>query len=135
MPGALGIGLFLIFRYFTLPNRVKKIFKQQKTLQVPATVEVHETGFESENSYGSSRGEWSDFVGYKENKDYFIIYQSDVMYNIIPKRAFNDSEELEEFRKILTNEVKIFKPKFRVVWIFVLLILAMVIISMLYQFR
>ena len=57
--------------------------------------------FNSESAHAKVK--WSDFSKYRENEKLFLLYFSDVMFNIIPKTAFNSKEQLEDFKSNLSS--------------------------------
>ena len=107
--GIFGVVASLVFYYrVLLPKNSKKIFTQQKSLQVPYEIEITEEMFSSASERGNGRCLWSDFHKYKQNKSTTLLYQSDVMFHVFQKRWFTD-EEYIEFCRIL--EFHLGKPK------------------------
>ncbi len=100
---AIPFAIFGVLAYFALsygiwlPYRTKKIYKQQKTLQEPYEAELTEEEFVSTNSFGTARIKWADFHKYKVGKDIVLVYQSDLIFHLFPKRWFSD----DDFRKLL----------------------------------
>ena len=100
-PVLLLLVIFPLYRYVFLPNRIKKLFTQQKELSLPFEIEFTETGMSSSNEVGNSNRPWINFIKWKENKDLFMLYHSDVMFNMIPKRCFTDPQQIETVRSFL----------------------------------
>lgn len=44
---------------------------------------------------------WSYFIKWKEGKKTFVLYHSDIMFRIIPKRCFVSPSEMTQFRELL----------------------------------
>jgi hypothetical protein len=87
------VGVYLMVCYaFLLPHHARKIFNQQKTLQQPYDMEITAEGVSSSGSHGSINMEWKDFHKYKMGKDLILVYQSDVLFHMFPKRWFSDDE-------------------------------------------
>jgi len=55
----------------------------------------------TENAAGKSELNWSIYNKFIENKDYFLLYLSNNSFSIIPKRAFQKNEDLDDFRNML----------------------------------
>lgn len=91
-------------RFVLLPNRLKNIYRQQKDLHRPFAFEWNDTGYALESDHGSSRVPWSDVVRWREDKTVIIIYRSDVLFNLVPKRDLGPAE-LETFRALLIQKI------------------------------
>ena len=87
-----GLAYLLLTYGAWLPYRSKKIFKQQKTLHEPYDVEITEDYFASTSSLGFSKISWSDFYKYRVGKDLILVYQSEVMFHMFPKRWFLETD-------------------------------------------
>jgi hypothetical protein len=96
--GAVGGGIAREFnRRFVLPRRSRRLFAQQKNLQRPLRFSWDEQGLAWVNESGSGRTAWSDYIKWRENERVFLLYLSDVMFQMLPKRAFADGERLRAF--------------------------------------
>ena len=90
-------GYYLIY----LRLRCKKIYRQQKNLSLPVEYLWDHEGIHVSNENSSGRMLWSDFVKYRENKYLFLLYQSDVMFNMLPKSAFLNEGQLNDFKECI----------------------------------
>jgi len=90
---------FLFF--FIMPKRVRKIFWQQKTMQSPYSFTVTDEAVITKSDVGDMKLTWGYFVKWKEGKNLFMMYQSDVLYHMVPKRCFASPEEMTQFRQLL----------------------------------
>jgi hypothetical protein len=104
LPFFIFLAIYPLYRYVILPNRVKKIFTQQKELSSPFELEFTDTGMTMSNEFGNSIRPWKNFIKWKENSELIMLYHSDVMYSIIPKRIFPDSQQIETFKSYLEKE-------------------------------
>lgn len=105
----IAVGFYLVIIYgIWLPYRTKKIYKQQKTLQEPFESEISSDEFISTNSLGTARLRWKDFHKYKVGKDMILVYQSDLMFHMFPRRWFCEGD-YERFLEILNSALG--KPK------------------------
>jgi len=48
---------------------------------------------------------WSDFLKWKEGKTLFVVYISDNMFQLVPKRFFSLPEDVTSFRNLLNAKV------------------------------
>ena len=81
--GILGVW-FYKYVYITLKSN--RIYKQQKSLHSGFDLEITDHGIiiSSENGHGSNN--WEDFIKYKENSNYLLLYYSDALFTMIPKK-------------------------------------------------
>ena len=101
LPLIIFLGIYPLYRYLLLPNRVKKIFSQQKDLSSPFEMEFTDTALVASNEFGNSNRPWGNFIKWKENDDLLILYHSDILYTIIPKRIFTAPEQVEKVKAFL----------------------------------
>lgn len=126
------VGFVAIYRYILLPQRVKRIFFQQKDLSVPFEIEITDAGLNASNEFGNSIRPWKNFNKWKENKELLILYHSDVLYSILPKRLFPDPQQIEMIKTYLeNNKVPAAKSRFQVSCI-IFIILFIIVGWMLY---
>ena len=92
-----------LYRFVLLPKLTKKIFNQQKELQAPFEMEITEINLVASNEFGNSIRPWKNFIKWKENEELIILYHSDVMFTIIPKRLFTDPQQLETIKSYITK--------------------------------
>lgn len=96
--GAVGGAVaFEITRKLQLPRRARRLFAQQKNLQRPATFSWDGEGLAWSNANGSGKTAWTDYVKWRQNERLFLLYHSDVMFQMLPKRAFQGAEQLQSF--------------------------------------
>jgi hypothetical protein len=97
------IALALFYRYGLLPWRVRRIFRQQRELSMPYEVEVTEAGLNVSNELGNALRPWQDFTKWKENQELLLLYHSDMMFTILPRRFFEEMGEMEAIKKHLVD--------------------------------
>jgi hypothetical protein len=106
VPPAIFAGVLLYFvLYFgvIVPINAHRIFKQQKSLNLPFSIEASSEAFCSFNETGKITMPWSHFVKWKEGGTLFLLYHSDVLFNLVPKRFFQNDTQLNEFRSFLNG--------------------------------
>jgi hypothetical protein len=112
IPGIIFVILILLYRYIYFPDRVKRIFFQQKELALPFEIEVTDAGLIVSNELGHGTRPWKNFIKWKEDKELLILYHSDVLYSILPKRIFSDPRQVEMIKAHL-EENKVLAAKNR----------------------
>jgi hypothetical protein len=104
----LPVGILLIaFRYVYVPSRHRRIFRQQKNLHVPYELSWSDTGFVATSERGSVRTAWTDVIKCRENEKLLLLYLSDVMFHILPKRSFPDDATGAQIREFIEHSLKI----------------------------
>ncbi|MGB7537568.1 MAG: YcxB family protein [Anaerolineales bacterium] len=97
----LALTVFIIL-YVIPPRTIKKLFHQYKNISGS-----HEYRF-TENSVGSNdeRGEstipWGKYVKWLEDDKVLVLFQTDAMINLIPKRCLS-REQMDEIRQAITT--------------------------------
>lgn len=92
--GAL-VGLFLlpfIVYFLILPLRARTIYKQQKSMQEPATISWDEAGYTARNAHVGGTMPWSQYFDWLENDRVIIIRQSPALFQMLPKSAITPGQ-------------------------------------------
>jgi len=98
----LGIAAYLYAIFFLwMPYRVRKVFRQQKSLQVPTEMELTDTHFIASSANGSFQMPWKDFHKWKKNERMLLVYQSEAILHPIPLRALPDKADQERLFALL----------------------------------
>jgi hypothetical protein len=102
-----GCIAYLLFFYFYLyPSKYKRLYKQHKLLKEPIDFEVHEAGIKFKSPSIDANLGWDHFIKWKEGKKTFILYQNDALMNIFPKRYFNNEDDINSFRKLISYNIE-----------------------------
>ena len=78
----------------------KKIYAQQKSLHLRYEVAWDVVAMDVTTAQGALHYLWADFIRWSESKTTVVIYQSDAMFNFVPKSAFKN-DDLDDFRSKL----------------------------------
>ena len=62
------------------------------TLQKPATLTWNEQGVVMQSEYGDARVPWADFRKAREDQRMILLYESDRLYRLIPKRCLSAAQ-------------------------------------------
>ena len=95
------LGAVTALSLLVLPRRVKRIYAQQKSLQLNYEVAWDDAAMDVTTSQGTLHYPWTDFVRWNENATTLLVYQSDMMFNFIPKHTLN-GDNLDDFRAKLS---------------------------------
>jgi hypothetical protein len=80
-----------------LPRRARRIFAQQKNLQRPFELRWDDDALCGASERGSSNTPWSDYLKSAQDDRIILLYLSDVMFQMVPKRCFGEPAQLEAF--------------------------------------
>jgi YcxB-like protein len=89
----LAIGYLPLYWYVLLPKKMRKIFRQQRALQVPVTVELSASEFKGTSSLGTFRMPLKDFHKWILSKDMILLFHSDAVLHMLPRRCFASQED------------------------------------------
>jgi hypothetical protein len=87
-----AIVVILVYRY-TLARRSRRIFAQQKSLHSEVEASWDNDGLELATPSARSRHHWTDFQKWTEGPNVILLYQSDVLFNMLPKRVFSSDAD------------------------------------------
>lgn len=99
----IGVLWFIYYpKYYEhfLVKQVKKMFHEGKNdgLLGEHFLILKEEGLVETTSNGETRADWASIENFKEDKDYFFLYNSSISAYIIPKRSI---EKLDDVRNII----------------------------------
>jgi YcxB-like protein len=98
------LGLVLS-RYWYVPRHSRRTFAQTKSLQRPFRWAWNEEQLSCTSDLANAIVPWADLVKWREGDDVFLLYPSNVMFYIFPKRAFQDVAAIDAFRALLKAKV------------------------------
>jgi hypothetical protein len=88
---------------FRLPDKVRALYGQFKGLSEPLTVTWDSEYVEGKNAEGSGRRKWRDFVRMREDEHVFLLYVTDHLWHVYPKRWFSSPDQIADFRRFASN--------------------------------
>jgi hypothetical protein len=86
-----------------IPRQARRVFRQQHGLQTPCTVSWNVDGLSVTAEDGVSTTPWHHFNRTIELKHQFVLFLSEVLSVMIPKRAFPSDALLNDFRTQITR--------------------------------
>ncbi len=94
---AVAAVVVLLIYHYTIPRRSRRIFAQQKSLQSEVEASWNEEALDLAAPSGRGKLLWGDFHKWTEGPNVILLYQSDAIFNLFPKRAFSE-EALADIR-------------------------------------
>ncbi|MHB1036885.1 MAG: YcxB family protein [Pirellulales bacterium] len=98
--GCLAAGLARV------PWRFRRLYRNYRAIQSPFTLEMTEEGFHATSEHGETRLGWDMFLKYKESARFFLLYQTTILFHILPKRLFVDADDVDRARDLFSRKVK-----------------------------
>lgn len=96
------IGHWVDHRY-RIPKKVARLYRQYKGLDHPISISWDAEALEGRSEQGRGRTPWRDFAKVRENEQVLLLYVTDQLWHIYPKRAFSGAQ-LDEFRRHATQK-------------------------------
>jgi YcxB-like protein len=90
-------------RFWSIP----RLWKRSPQMQQPINLSISETGINFQIQGFQDFKQWQYYKHFRETKNMFLLYYSESLYYILPKRAFSGQEQMSQFRDVLSqNNVK-----------------------------
>jgi hypothetical protein len=89
---SLILASILLMNYLLIPARARRAFAQQKALHHRVEVDWSDEGVGLVSEQGDSNFDWQDFVMVEHGRDVILLFQSEYLFNFIPRRAFPAGE-------------------------------------------
>jgi len=98
---AVGAAL-LLATWVLIPWQMKRHFRQAPGLRDEIGIDWDDEHLGFETSRGHSRLAWSDYHRWGENERLLLLFQSEILYNIVPKAALGQ-DQLDSIRGALVR--------------------------------
>lgn len=99
-------SILLLMTIFVLYVNPKRIFKHEPKFQDEYKLGFKDEGILFETEHINSAIAWNHYSKVKENKSFFYLIYGKFMFTIIPKRAFQNTEEEDLFRKLVQEKLE-----------------------------
>lgn len=99
------VAWLVLWLWVFLPRQVRKLYLQQRSLQEPFEAAFDAAGMRFNNARGDATLPWTDVHKWRESKRLFLIYQSDALFHLLPKRCFGSEAEQKDLRELLLAQV------------------------------
>ncbi|AYQ42184.1 hypothetical protein BLA9940_00381 [Burkholderia aenigmatica] len=100
-----SIGVPLLY-HLMLGRVARKIYSQQKTLHQPHTVIWRSECFIVESPTSHEEFRFADLIHWSEDRDAILLYQSALMFRLIPKRVLAEPQVAILHQTLLQNGVR-----------------------------
>ncbi len=97
--------LALFSRVLAIPLRAGRTYRTQKDLQRPFQLSWDAENVLTASANGNSTIPWKDFLKWREGKRLFLLYRSDRLFQLFPKRAFRDEAQTSEFAAMMRRYI------------------------------
>jgi hypothetical protein len=101
-----AVGGALLATRIMVPRKARRIFAQTPALQRPYQVTWDDRALTSTNQQGAGMYPWAEFHKSREIAGLFLIFLSDVMFIMVPKRDFPDDVTMRNFRECIQTRVR-----------------------------
>ena len=92
--------------YFAItPLRARLSYRRHKALQRAYNLSWNEDGVTTTNPNVTGLTPWSDYREWLEGRNLFLLYVSDRLFHLVPKRAFPSEDAIANFREQLRARI------------------------------
>jgi hypothetical protein len=103
LPVVLVYLALLFFVWF--PRKVRRSYSQRKDFKHEISMVVTSDSLEMRTEQGYSVKPLTDYLKWKEGKNVFLLYLSDHLFHIVPKRFFAAHEDVDSFRDVIRHAI------------------------------
>ncbi len=104
--GVFSSGLFWIIWPVTVSRRTARIYAQTKELHWPYTMEITDDGvIISSPDHGEWKVSWADAHKWKSNDKIILVYLSDRMFRMFPRRWFTFDADYQDLKNLLLKTI------------------------------
>lgn len=103
--GAILCGIYFVSApTFLYRRRMEKKWKSEPSISEPLVVTITEDEIIVKSPYEEGITKWKAFTHYIETKNLFLIFRQQNVFNVVPKRAFENQDMENKFRNLLQKE-------------------------------
>jgi Flp pilus assembly protein TadB len=95
--------VFLLFQYGYKPFMLRRKFNMQKDLSARFDMELSEEALSVNGPQGRALTPWNNFLKWAEGREMVLLYSSNSVFQMLPKRLFASQGELQFLRAQLTR--------------------------------
>ena len=100
-----SLAFLAVYVFVVIPWRTTKHYQQNRFLTHAAECRIDEAGLHARSDLGTTEIPWDHLHRWKENNRLILLYSTDAMYFIFPRRLFVPAE-WEEFRALAAQHLK-----------------------------
>lgn len=90
-----AISFYLLFTRIITAYLAKKTYKKSPILSHEVTLHISGKGINQDKKSNTKILPWEQFLKWKENEKYYLIYTNAHQFNVIPKRVMNEMQRKE----------------------------------------
>jgi len=94
-----------IWRFWWIPGKIRRRYWENRLLHDEVRRILSEEGTSVTSAHAEYNLPWDTFAKWRETPGAFLIYPSPTLYNTLPKRAFENEDDIRWFREVLTARV------------------------------
>jgi hypothetical protein len=103
----IAAAVFLLLLQLVIPSLVfARVYRRNSRMFGMRTVTVSDTGIVSDHQLGHTESAWNTYEKFRETPRLFLLYQSADIIGIVPKRAFANPADLQQFRALIASKVR-----------------------------
>ena len=93
--GAGCLALHVLNDRVLLPRRAQQFLSQQRSMQGEVSIGWDGKGVTFVAATGQSRTAWGDYFKWLENEAVLVLFQSENLLNVLPKRSLTEAQAVE----------------------------------------
>lgn len=97
---------FALLVFVAIPYKCRRELAQRKDLQRALTLSPSDAALGMTTEVLSITRPWSDYCKWMEGRKVFVLFLSDSVFQVIPKRFFASDSDVEVFRELLKRSVR-----------------------------
>ncbi|WP_448662368.1 YcxB family protein [Sphingomonas sp. CJ20] len=98
------VGIMLVARRL-LPRRARRAYRQHRGLRDPIRAEWDDAGLRIAAATGESRLAWGDYVRWSADDRVLLLYQTDYLFNILPRAAMTEAQHASILAALAAHDV------------------------------
>ena len=103
----IAFSIFLLLMQWVVPSLVfRRVYRRNSRMFGTRTVTVSDAGIVSDHQLGHVESTWNMYEKFRETPRLFLLYQSTDLIGIVPKRAFANPADLQQFRALIASKVR-----------------------------
>lgn len=99
-----AIGAYLLYCGFAIHRYFRRAYRKDQRFKHDFTLDASEEGIHVVTPTSESDMKWATFVRYLESDEIFMLFIADLLFVVVPKRAFGLGE-VDEFRNLLCRKI------------------------------
>jgi hypothetical protein len=105
IPGLLMVG-YIWFLLRSRSEAARRVWDNEPSLQLRRTLDADRSRVIIDNGQTRIERKWNSFRRFIESPNLFLLYTSDYAFDIVPKRAFASPAQVDEFRRLLEQQIQ-----------------------------